>query len=311
MVGTITLSVEIELGWGMHDQGEFSHLSHDRTTEEQALSRLLAVCDDQQIEISFDIVGHLYHNACSGSHEGPYPTDWWKNDPGSSAAQAPLFYAPSMVTAIAERSVDHELCTHTYSHILAAEMCDEVTRHELRRVRTIHDEWDIPESSSIVMPRHQEVNYSVLSEYGIEVIRRPIETYGGSDLTPPAKLWWLFTRDHPICALRRASDGIVETTCTPHPSLASVTLPAGQRTPPLYFRTMPRRIREYMHRRYLCDAFELAADTHSHVHLWTHLFNIANDSQWRALKPALERLGELRNQGCVDVHPMRDLPSMV
>lgn len=41
MTGIVTLSVEVELGWGMHDLDEFSHLSPNRSAEERALTRLL------------------------------------------------------------------------------------------------------------------------------------------------------------------------------------------------------------------------------------------------------------------------------
>lgn len=73
MTGIITLSVELELGWGMHDMGVTSHLSDDRSAEETVLTNLLETCDRLSLPVSFDIVGHLYHESCRGFHEGPYP----------------------------------------------------------------------------------------------------------------------------------------------------------------------------------------------------------------------------------------------
>lgn len=310
MTGVITLSIEIELGWGMHDTGVFSHLSDDRSAEETALRRILEICDEYNIQISFDIVGHLYHESCSGSHEGPYADSWWKNDPGTTQKTHPHFYAPDLIESIIDRRTDHEICTHTYSHILAEEVSDDVVRHELQLVRNVHQQWSLPAPSSIVMPRHQSVNYEVLNEFDIRTIRRPLNEYGLPDTNPVRKLWWITTRDHPECELS-LSEGVVETTCTPHPSLAGTVLPTGQDKVPLYFRGLPLRVRERIHRQYLTGAIEHAIQEDSHVHLWTHLYNTANESQWRAIKPALEYLAKQRDEGKVEIRKMCDLPEIV
>jgi hypothetical protein len=310
MSGSVTLSVELELGWGMHDIGEYSHLSEDRSREETALSRLLRACRTHDIPISFDVVGHLFHNSCGGHHDGPYPNSWWDADPGSSEAKQPLFYAPEMVREIIDDPIDHEICTHTYSHVLAEEMADEVLRHELQEVRKIHEAWELPPPKSIVMPRHQEVSYRLLSNHGIETIRRPIPNYEPRGMNPMEKLWWLLTRDHPPCEITR-TDGLVETTCTPHPSLANLILPTGPKPTAPQYRPVPGRVREWLHKRYLKNAISLAAEQDCHIHLWTHLHNMANDPQWRALEPALASLGRAQSRDAVSCQRMCDLPAMI
>jgi peptidoglycan/xylan/chitin deacetylase (PgdA/CDA1 family) len=310
MTGTITISIEIELGWGMHDMGVFSHLSEDRSAEETALRRILNFSDKNDIQISFDVVGHLYRDSCNGSHEGPYPNSWWENDPGTDKKIHPQFYAPELIESIIDCQTTHEICTHTYSHILAKDMSDDLVRHELQLVRDVHERWDMSPPSSIVMPRHQSVDYELLEEFDIRTIRRPLTEYGLPDANPVRKLWWMISRDHPECELS-ISEGIIETTCTPHPSLAGTVLPSGQGDAPLYFRFLPLRVRERIHRRYLIGAIERAAQENSHVHLWTHLHNIANDSQWRAIEPALEHLAKRRDEEKVEIQKMCDLPEIV
>lgn len=308
MTGTVTLSVEIELAWGMHDMGVFSHLSDNRSSEETALARLLDSCSNNDLKVSFNVVGHLFEKSCAGTHSGPYPPDWWESDPGSTYQKNPQFYAPELVRKVINNPVEHELCTHTYSHILAEEVSDDVLHNELTEVHELHDKWDLPSPESIVMPRHQEVDYSILSEHGIGTIRRPIRGYG-RDANPVEKLWWLMTRDHPKCQLNNQEE-ILETTCTPHPSLASTILPSGQKNAHPAFRIVPRQIRERIHRQYLIDAIKSAAKNDNHIHLWTHLHNIANGSQWRAIEPALNKMGELQKQGSILVQPMRNLPKI-
>jgi len=310
MTGTITLSIEVELGWGMHDMGVFSHISDDRSAEEMALRRILDCCDDNDVQISFDIVGHLYQDSCSGSHAGPYPDSWWENDPGTNQKENPQFYAPGLIESIIDRRTPHEICTHTYTHILAEEVSDELVRHELQSAHEIHEQWGLPAPSSIVMPRHHSVNYEILNEFDIRTIRRPIQQYGMPDADPVRKMWWLITRDHPRCELS-SSEGVVETTCTPHPSLTGTVLPSGQTRAPVYFRFLPLRVRESIHRRYLIGAIDRAANEDSHIHLWAHLYNTANDSQWRVIKSALEHLTKRRDEGKVEIRKMNDLPEIV
>lgn len=309
MAGIVTLSIELELGWGMHDQGIFSHLSSDRLAENKALTRLLDACDETGIPISFDVVGHLLHDSCQGSHPGPYPDRWWRHDPGTSYQRDPLFYASDMIDSIRERPTQHELCTHTYSHVLSDDASEELIGHELQTVREIHDRNGLPEPTSIVMPRHQDVDYSVLTCHGFQTIRRPITNYG-NDRTSIGNYWWLLTRDHPACELRQR-DGVVETTCTPYPSLTGVMLPTGQRPLQSQYKILPRQIRERLHQRYLTDAVRRAVTGGDHVHLWTHLFNLANDSQWRAIEPVFETLARARDDGDVVIKRMCDLSDVV
>jgi len=309
MVGVVTLSVELELSWGMHDLEKFSHLSSDRSAEERALRRLLDACDRLDIPVSFPVVGHLLKASCDGSHSGPYPSGWWQNDPGTSLDEDPLFYAPDLVDWIRDRDARHELCSHTYSHVLGADASAELLDLELQRSREAFAECGLPDPSSLVMPRHHDIPPPLLSEHGFRTIRRPIADYG-VDGTRLGKQWWLLTRSHPACEFK-SIDGIVETTCTPHPSLTSHLLPVGQRPPPRKARLLPQSLRRRIHRRYLLRSLNRAVESDTHVHLWTHLYNLSNDPQWQCIEPFLEALAGRRDAGDLEVRRMCDLDAPV
>jgi peptidoglycan/xylan/chitin deacetylase (PgdA/CDA1 family) len=306
MTGVITLSIELELGWGQHDRTEYGHLSSDRSAETEALHRLLDFADRLDLPITFNIVGHLFHDSCSGSHPGPHPESWWTEDPGTDRDSDPLFYAPDLVREIRNRKTDHEFATHTYSHLLAEEATAEELNDELATVDDLHANAGLPSPTSIVMPRHQEPDYSILVDQDIETIRRPIRGYGLSDPNPVSTFWWLLTRDHPASTLKRRN-GILETTATPHPSLTAASLPAGQSRPHPLFSVIPRRIRQALHRRYLIDAVNRAAVKNTHVHLWTHVYNIVNDGQWRPMSNGLQYLAERRDEGKILIKRMDEL----
>ena len=306
MAGTITLSFELELGWGQHAEGEYSHLSENRRRETTALWRLLDFADQYKLPITFDVVGHLLHESCRGSHDGPHPKDWWLEDPGTDTDTDPLFYAPELVSEIQNREVGHEIATHTYSHLLADESGPEVLNYELTRVREVYEEFGIPAPTSIVMPRHHSPDYSVLKDHGIQIIRAPIDGYSRSFQNPLSKTWWLLTRDHPISTLESVN-GILKTTATPHPSLTSVTLPTGQSPPHPVFSILPTRLRQSLHQRYLTKAIDKAGEEDAHLHFWTHVYNMANDEQWRPLRAALRYLVNQRDKGQVLIRRMNDL----
>ena len=195
---------------------------------------------------------------------------------------------------------------HTYSHILA-DRCDEDTvKNELDATRSLHDNYGLDPPTSIVMPRHHDVNYSTLSEYGIDTVRRPIKNYHTDTNNRLVSLWQLLTREHPECEIN-IKDDILETTCVPHPTLSSMLLPVGQEKQNQYLRILPQRLREKRHERYLINAFRKASENDCHIHLWSHLYNISNNSQWRATATALNYLGRLTTKKDIEIKRMCDL----
>jgi len=306
MTGVVTLSIELELGWGMHDKPEYGHLSENRVKESDILNRLLDLGDSKELPITFAIVGHLFHDSCQGHHPSPHPDSWWAEDPGTDRSLNPYYYSPDLVEEIRERVVKHEIGTHTYSHLLAEEASGEQLTYELSKVENIYSDFGIPSPSSIVMPRHQVPDYSILSDFGIDTIRCPMEVDSSSRSDPFSKFWSMITREHPVSNLQR-SDGILETTVTPYPSLTSGMLPSGQSKPHPAFSLIPRRTRRNFHKQYLIDAIDRAADEGAHVHLWTHIFNMANEDQWSPIKAGLSHLATQRDKGNVKVNRMKDL----
>jgi len=306
MVGVVSLSIELELGWGMHDKGEFDHLSEDRLEETRTLQHLLDTTERLNIPITFPIVGHLLHESCDGFHTGPYAVDWWNEDPGTNVNEHPLFYAPDVVDEIESSVVEHEIATHTYSHLLANEATPDMIEFDLQKAREVHEDFGLPDPTSIVMPRHKEPDYSILTDHEIETIRRPVRNYGAHIDNKISKTWWLWNRSHPKSSMKQKK-GILETTVTPHPSLTTTTLPKGQMSPHSIFSAIPKTLRKRRHLQYLQNAIDLAANEQTHVHLWTHLYNLSNKDQWPLVEKALMYLAERRNEEKLLIQPMNQL----
>lgn len=288
MAGTVTISIEVELGWGVHDLPTDTHLSEDGQVERAYLQKLLRTADECAVPISFDIVGHLLLEECDGSHDGPYPDGWFDADPGSDVDSDGLFYGPDLARQIQRADVDHELCTHTFSHVLADRATDDLLDTELRRVAALHDQFEA-EASSFVPPRHRQPDDESLRRNGIRVAR-----YANVEESPTLihRLKQLTVGPHPQWETR-VDDGLLKTYCTTYPSLTARTLPAGQDDTFWLFRAVPVTLRKWIHARYLRQATQRAIESETPLHLWCHLYDLSNEHQWEVLAGYLEYLSEI------------------
>lgn len=307
MTGTVTLSVEVELGWGFHDLGAYDVLSEDREAETQALNRLLALCDELDIPFTFDVVGALFLERWPGEFDGPHENGWFDAIPRTNVDRNPLFYAPDVVQHIQRADANHELSTHTFSHVLCNRASPDVVAWELGRAREVHREFGAPAPVSLVPPRHSSPPTDVLEAEGVEIIR----TIGyDRPSTPVEKLYRQFL-SAPSPRDPRLVDGVVETYCAPHTTLTAASLQSGQHSPHPIFRALPTRVRQRMHERTLSRSVREAVEQDSAVHHWCHLHNMANDAQWKPIRNFLRSLAGKRDRGEVEVLTMAELNERV
>ncbi|WP_267642387.1 polysaccharide deacetylase family protein [Haloarchaeobius amylolyticus] len=306
----VTLSLEVELGWGVHDIDEYERISTDRERESRYLRRLLSHCDDVGVPFSFDVVGHLFHAACSGDHGSPHDEGWFGDDPGTDWQTDPLFYAPDLVADIRDAETDHEICTHSYSHVSCDEADDETIRWDLEEAQEVHQHVLGERTVSFVPPKHEQPPTHVLRDAGIEIIRmhRP------DGVSKPRKFKRLVTGPHPeFSPAVTMEDDVVVTYCTEYPSLTSALLPSGRRETHPAFRYLPldNGTRRRLHRQYLRDAAEQALENDTPVHLWAHLYDLANEQQFLALRDFLTDLAALEAQTDLEVMTMAELNDRV
>lgn len=294
--------MEVELGWGVHDLPDADHLSEDGRRERAYLRKLLRKADECDVPISFDIVGHLLLGECDGSHEGAYPDGWFDADPGTDAETDGLFYAPDMARRILDAETDHELCTHTFSHLLCDRASDDLLGTELRRCSALHGR--LGESvSSFVPPRHYRPNTEALRRNGIRVARYAKVK---ESRTPAHRFKQLVVGPHPEWE-PRVVDGLLETYCTTYPSLTARTLPSGQETTTFGpYRALPLAVRKRLHARYLRRATRRAIETETPLHLWCHLYDLSNDHQWSVVAWYLDYLDSLP-EDALEIRTMESL----
>lgn len=327
MSSIVTLSLEIELAWGVHhlsDQNALKRHSSDRKAETQALNRLLLLCDELNIPLTFDVVGHLLCEDCSGNHDGPHPPGWFDTDPGTDKETDPLYYAPDLIKRIREAEVAHEICTHTFSHVPCQDVSEDTVDWELRTVRQQHAEFGLPEPTNFVPPMHSPPPRPILRKHGIQGVRRPVNCYppvAEPDIPDSVlkRIPWYIRTSHPAQVLFRTHpvrdprlvDGLVEHFTTWHASLTAPYLPNGQEDPHRIYQMVPTKIRQLLHQRYLHQGLYDVISDDSFVHFWSHLFNLSNDVQWQPIRTFLKTLASRQDQGDVNVATMNTVTNLV
>jgi len=177
--GALVVSLDTELEWGFHGFDTDHHLSDDGARERKLVRRLLDLFDRTDTSATWAIVGHLFLDHCDGTHsELSRPSyshmseDWYRDDPGSDCDAAPLRYGTSIIDAIEAAAADHEIATHTFSHVL----CDrdgcssDVLYDELQQCKQLADQRG-HELTSIVFPRNEIDHLQTVADAGINVYR--------------------------------------------------------------------------------------------------------------------------------------------
>ena len=306
MTGTLSMSVELELGWGSvqkppHRQFE-QFADRERKRETAALHELLTTCETAGTPISFNVVGHLFQQRCHHKNP-PHEEGWFDIDPGSDASSDPLFYAPDLVETIAESSVDHEICTHTFSHVPVDEVEEEVLRWELQACFKKHESAGLPRPTTLVTPYNRPAPAGPLLDFGITAVREPVQQ--NLNMSRPRKLLWYLTRDPPTREPTLV-DGLTRVYTSVGISLASFSLRQGARPPHPAFRVVPERVRRYAHRRYLDRALALVR-AGEHVHLWCHVYDLANEVQLDYVTDFLRLAGRCASEHEIEIRTIRQI----
>lgn len=167
----IVFSLDTELIWGFHD--------HDGLPTERikagrpAWTSLLELFDAHQIPVTWAIVGHLFLDSCDGVHDDhPVSSNWFARDPGSSVEESPDWHAPELIRAIQESNIDHEIASHSFSHIEFGDRStdQDTARFELEQAIAAAKAFDV-EFESFVFPRNNIGHRNLLAEYGFTCYR--------------------------------------------------------------------------------------------------------------------------------------------
>ncbi|MGM0613908.1 MAG: polysaccharide deacetylase family protein, partial [Bacteroidota bacterium] len=128
--GGLIISADFELAWAWrYTKTGADYLAKARQARRN-FPEIIKVLDKYNIPITFSTVGHLFLESCKkGDHDWmariPHfddhwrftEGDWYDHDSYSNYKDAPEWYAPDLIKMIQEARAEHEIGTHTFTHI--------------------------------------------------------------------------------------------------------------------------------------------------------------------------------------------------
>jgi len=183
-VSSVVISVDAELGWGFHDLDE---LPVDRVEAGRDGWRyLLDLFDQYQVPATWAVVGHLFLDDCDSVHPGhPTPSDWFTHEREQWQSRRDLRFGGELIDTLVTADVDHDIASHTFSHILFDRewASPEVVQAELDAAIEAGQQFDI-DYDSFVYPRNIVGHRELLAE-------NDFVAYRGS---MPSGAGWAFSR---------------------------------------------------------------------------------------------------------------------
>lgn len=297
-MGTITISIDAELGWGFHD---LDHPPMDRIeTARNGWLRLRDLFEEYSIPATWAVVGHLLLDDCDGYHrDHPAGPDWFGREAGDWRDRPDLRFGDGLVEDLQAASVDHDIGCHTFSHVPLGrpETSEEIVHGELQRCLDVADQYGLS-MKSFVFPRNRMGHRELLGEYGIE-------TYRG----PRPGTW--AERSETLQQVGKVLRGTVPGTSPPivQPRIDEyglVDIPAS-----LYLFGFEGRARTVAETLYADPivlkarrGIDAAANDSGVFHMWLHPNNLVEERDFGRMHAILSYIDQRRQSGAVDVATM-------
>ena len=290
-MGTVVFSVDAELGWGFHD---LSDPPTDRVAAgRDGWLRALSLFEMHGVPATWAVVGHLYAGGCDRRHEDhPVGSEWFHRERDQWRDRPDLRFGRSLIAAVRDADADHELASHTYSHVQFGDATRAVARAEVERSVAAAREFGV-DTHSFVFPRNDVGHRSVLADAGIACYRGPNPAPESS--VEKLRNALVSARPPPLVQPSRDEHGLVNVP-------ASLYLYGFENRP----RDIVTSVRGDPIVRQVEAGLDAAAESDGVLHLWLHPNNLVDAAAERRLDRVLGAVAERRDAGDVTVETMAE-----
>jgi len=218
--GALCFSADFELAWAWRFAKRRPSIDL-ATRERKNVTDILRLFDHHTIPITWATVGHLFLTDCKRNNKGmaheemPRPDyfesrewvfrngDWYQHDPCDDYRVSPNWYAPDLIRLILDSSNNHEIGTHTFSHIdFSDQNCSPaLAAQEIEKCMEVMSSYEIV-PKSIVFPAGSHGNYETLERLGIRTFRGK-HKFSGEELSYPSKIGDLWNLPSSLELLKR------------------------------------------------------------------------------------------------------------
>jgi peptidoglycan/xylan/chitin deacetylase (PgdA/CDA1 family) len=156
MKGTLTISIDLELAWGVWDIITPADLRMAETAERPICSELIALFDRYEIPATWAMVAALLDEDSANAR------------PGDKSC----WYAPDIIDRLVGAKVAHEIGSHGGKHVYFRDIPAAQARQDLDYARAVHRANALP-YNSFVFPRNAVGHLDLLAEAGLRTFRGP------------------------------------------------------------------------------------------------------------------------------------------
>jgi len=156
MKGTLTISIDLELAWGVWDTLTPKRLRLAEIAERPISAALIELFDRHGVPATWAMVGALLDQKSSVGR------------PGSKSC----WYAPDIIEWLTRAKTRHEIGTHSGRHVYFDRIGASEAEDDLGFARKIHEENGLG-FTSMVFPRNAVGHLSELARSGLRVFRGP------------------------------------------------------------------------------------------------------------------------------------------
>ena len=302
---SVVISLDAELIWGFHNS---ETIPGERVESARESWRYLLNCFERySIPATWTIVGHLFLDKCNGTHANhPAGPEWFARDPGGQSNTDSHWFGPDLVREVLESTVEHEIGSHSFSHIEFGhpETTVDQAAAELTYSRYAAKEYDI-ELESFVFPRNNVGHRSVLSEHGFKCYRgvNPGRWYDETSIRKFGKFvtFAVGTSGPPIVSPEIDEYGLVNIPASLY--LFTFEGTAGNIVKTIRGDPVVRQVKLGLEK--------LVQKEHGVLHLWLHPNNITSEADRTRMEAILSLVSEYRNNKDVTISTMKQVAEQV
>lgn len=184
--GGLIISADFEMAWAWrYSKTGADHLKKGQE-ERNNIPIILEILSRYNIPITFATVGHLFLSSCKrGDHDWMkripnfndhwnfQKGDWYDHDPYSDIQKSPEWYASDLIRMIINAKQNHEIGSHTFSHIdFSYKNCPSVVAEDELKACVMAAEPFGLKLSSMVFPGGTWGNIESLKKCGFKIYRK-------------------------------------------------------------------------------------------------------------------------------------------
>ena len=280
--GKLTISIDLELGWGNWDNISNYHIENIINHERVIITRLLGIFSRYEISVTWAFVAALLDvkNA--------------QDRPGDQS----IWFAPEVIEEIVLSKVSHDIGSHGGRHRYFDNMSEEECIDDLQYAAYIHKKHGLA-LKSFVFPRNKVAKTNLLAAQGIKI-------YRGQDIS-----WHQSIRNHQelfgrVANLVDKMFPIAPQVVKPDYSTDICNLPGSM----LFFGR--KGVRKFVNSDVMSKKLEKGLNTavfeNAVFHLWFHPSNFWHDTdqQFRTFERFIAKALELSSVGHLEIKPMSE-----